>query len=622
MLKNKAGNGLFYCKKYLQFKPIWGIIYPREAIGLARILRTDENKVLVPKNVSIQSKGAVYANVSSSWVSNKDGTGKHADHKKVCIGVLVDPADKQKKNRSRIYMYKNDNFRRLFEKDELPELPSKADSVMVGPYAVARNVSIEYELGQILGSVFGDDCAKMILDLALYMLVEEKAVFQHFPAWTWNHEIFSVDSYSDSTISRMLKPPYITVSKIEKFKRLWAIKVIGQGELYFCYDSTNVNSQAGVFLVQKGHAKDDPSMKQINTDYVVRQKDGLPVTFTQFPGSVNDIRQAPEMIEFFHNLLGDQCPENLRICLICDRGYISVENVLTLDDAGMDFLLVLTRKMDLTTELIDRYGTEVRSSRNYLKGLDQHGMTVPGKLFEGDSKQRYFHIMWNEDLARTHKAELYNHIDAKEAEIARYMAQKTRLSRDQVCNLSEFFGITTVKDGTITVKKKGRGKGTKDEPGYVITGYEREYEEIDAALNRCGFYILVSSQKMTAEEASGRYSKRDCVEKVFQALKSALGMDKYGVASDDSIHGKAMIWFVASILHAVIFDKTAGLRVNNRKEYSLPAIIDQLEMIPADKNLTTGKYVRRYAPTKKQTNILKAFGMTYDDIDEAIAYVV
>ena len=512
------------------------------------------------------SSGYVYANVSSSWVSNKDGTRKHTDHDKICIGVLVNKADKQKVNRSKERMYKNDNYRRLFEKNEFPELPDKADSVMVGPYAVAQNISIEYGLGTLLGDVFGIECARMILDLALYMLVEEKAVFQHFPAWTWNHEIFSEDIYSDSTVSRLLKEPYITVSKIDQFKKLWAIKVIGSGELYFCYDSTNVNSQAGVFLVQKGHAKDDPNMKQINTDYVVRQKDGLPVTFTQFPGSVNDIKQAPEMIEFFHKLLGDQCPEELRICLICDRGYISVENIISLDNANMDFLLVMTKKMDLTAELIDRYGSEVKSSRNYIRELDQHGMTVTGKLFDDDTRIRYFHIMWNEDLAKSHKKEFLAHIDSKEAEIKRYMNQKTRLSNEQVKNLSEFFGITTISDGTIQTNKRGRGKGTKVEPGFIISAYEREYDEIDIYLDRCGFYILTSSKKMTASEASERYSKRDCVEKVFQALKSALGMDKYGVSSDDSIHGKALIWFVASILHAVMFDKTSTLRVNSKKD--------------------------------------------------------
>ena len=99
-------------------------------------------------------------------------------------------------------------------------------------------------------------------------------------------------------------------------------------------------------------------------------------------------------------------------------------------------------------------------------------------------------------------------------------------------------------------------------------------------------------------------------------------MDKYGVASDDSIHGKALIWFVASIFHALLFDKTRELRVNNKKDYTLPAIIDQLDMIPADKNLTTGEYGRRYAPTKKQTAILNALGMSYADLDRIIADMV
>ena len=44
-------------------------------------------------------------------------------------------------------MYKNENYRRLFEKGDLLELPEKADSVMVGPHAVVRKISIECEFG-------------------------------------------------------------------------------------------------------------------------------------------------------------------------------------------------------------------------------------------------------------------------------------------------------------------------------------------------------------------------------------------------------------------------------------------------------------------------------------------
>ena len=50
--------------------------------------------------------------------------------------------------------------------------------------------------------------------------------------------------------------------------------------------------------------------------------------------------------------------------------------------------------------------------------------------------------------------------------------------------------------------------------------------------------------------------------------------------------------------------------------------IHQLDMIPADKDLSTGKYSRRYAPTRKQASILSAFGMTYEDIDQVIVDMV
>lgn len=79
---------------------------------------------------------------------------------------------------------------------------------------------------------------------------------------------------------------------------------------------------------------------------------------------------------------------------------------------------------------------------------------------------------------------------------------------------------------------------------------------------------------------------------------------------------------IASIFHAKLFDKTRELRVNNKKDYTFPAIIDQLDMIPADNNLTTGEYGRRYAPTKKQTAILNALGLTYANLDQIIADMV
>ena len=56
-------------------------------------------------------------------------------------------------------------------------------------------------------------------------------------------------------------------------------------------------------------------------------------------------------------------------------------------------------------------------------------------------------------------------------------------------------------------------------------------------------------------------------------------MDKIGVTTEEAMHGKECIWFVASILHALLFHGTAELRVKDRKSYATPWMIDYLEAI-------------------------------------------
>lgn len=156
------------------------------------------------------------------------------------------------------------------------------------------------------------------------------------------------------------------------------------------------------------------------------------------------------------------------------------------------------------------------------------------------------------------------------------------------------------KTGTLNVKKRGRGKGSKSVDAFTIVTSERNTQAIDLDLSKCGYYILVTSMEMDAGEALLAYSKRDCVEKLFMALKSFLGMNKIGSQTDEGIHAKTLIWFVAAILHSLIFTRTNDLRTTDRKSYTVPSVIDLLEEISSDKNLLTSQYERRYRPNKKQ----------------------
>ena len=586
---------------------------------MSRISRSDSNIYPIPPNCTVSRKtGYVLANATNKYVKNgQTGTNGYSSHDKIGIGYAIDP-ENWKSNR---LMYANSNYFVYFNKAHLPESPSKNDNISIGLFAVVKKLSEESRLSGLLEDVFGIADARMILDLASYMISDETAKFQHYSHWAKGQHLFSKGIRSDTFISSFLKKN-ITVSKINHFKDLWATENIGSGNVYVCYDSTNVNSQAdGVYLVQKGHAKDDSSLPQVNTDYVVRQEDGLPITFMEFPGSIVDIAQATEMIAFFSRIGKDSIKN---IVVTCDRGYISERNVEEFDACGLNFLLMLRRDMTCCRAVLAKYADQVKRNSNYIAEYDEFGMVVHEKIFGRRNEDlRSIVIIWNQQLETSHRNLLYSKLKSQRSELEVAIKRKNQYTKNELENKFSFFLLNTERTGTIEVRKRGRGNSGKTDivDAYSIVDYQDNEEEINKELAYCGYRILASSKETTAKESREAYSKRDCVEKVFQALKTSMGMDVIGVACDDSIHGKSLIWFVASILHSLLFIHLQVLKERDRKHYTVPASIRSLNEITADRNLNTGKYVRRYQLDKRQKSILSAFDITEAHIDAIISKI-
>ena len=526
-------------------------------------------------------------------------------------------------------MYANTQYRLLFlnpfnGKDvELPDPPKQSDSLSIGLYEWARKAAEDSGLSDTLGKVFGSDDAQQILDMAIYMMSRESAVMQHYPAWARDHVLFSDSVRNDTDLGRFLRDN-LTISKIKQFKLKWAVQNLADGKIYLCYDSTNVNCQAeGVFLVQKGHAKDDPALPQVNTDYVIRQSDGLPLTYMHSPGSVSDIVQAQEMLDFFKKIC-KLAGTGVKIVLICDRGYISVKNLKKMKESGIEYILMLRSNFNAYCDLASKYTDELKSYKNKLKtsdGDEKFGLTRTCVLYDG-AEESYAHIIWSEDLYRSKRDAVGVQINEKRKALELFIQN----SKDKCLEVKEFQSFQDLfnlkleeSEPKIIQKKRGRGFETISIPTYKLLGFEDNEEAINREYVKCGIYILVSSEPMTAQEAVNAYSKRDCVEKAFQALKSHLGMDKIGVTTEEAMHGKGLIWFVASILHALLFNGTESLRITDKKHYTIPAMVDILEALKADKDLSDGTYRRRYKVTKRQNDILRQWKIDESLVDEWIA---
>ena len=93
--------------------------------------------------------------------------------------------------------------------------------------------------------------------------------------------------------------------------------------------------------------------------------------------------------------------------------------------------------------------------------------------------------------------------------------------------------------------------------------------------------------------------------------KTGLEYDTFRVHSQDSLESKTYVMFIASIVRNYIFQglKKISIKEKDRKNYTVPAAISELEKISVVKN-SKDVYIRRYGLTKKQKKILGEFEVT------------
>lgn len=140
---------------------------------------------------------------------------------------------------------------------------------------------------------------------------------------------------------------------------------------------------------------------------------------------------------------------------------------------------------------------------------------------------------------------------------------------------------------------------------------EEKTEVIDRELSLCGYFCIVTSEKMTYRDAINLYKSRDVSEKVFRMDKSFLGDKSLRVTTDEAASAKIFIEFIAVILRSKFYICLKEEKKNLDKKpnfMTVPASIRELEKIELGKQ-GDGVYRLDHAVTKTQKTILKAFGL-------------
>ena len=143
--------------------------------------------------------------------------------------------------------------------------------------------------------------------------------------------------------------------------------------------------------------------------------------------------------------------------------------------------------------------------------------------------------------------------------------------------------------------------------------YGRErYKVIDEEIALCGYFVIITSEKMDAADALDLYKSRDASEKLFREDKTFLGNRTMRCQSNEALHAKIFIEFVALIIRNRIHFllKEQMLKTHQKENYmTVPAVIRELEKIEIVRQ-TDGEYYQDYAVTATQKSILKAFDLS------------
>ena len=492
-------------------------------------------------------------------------------------------------------MYPNTNFLKFFPSEELPETKGgahRSGCLRIGTYLVLRRIIAEYHLDEMIGNIIGKNSG-LFLDLAVYSIIAENNAGQYYPDYAFNHPLFTdrMKIYSDSKVSAFINS--ITGDQSRAFLDEWNEKQDHSQKIYISYDSTNKNCQAGdIDFVEYGHPKEDTGAPVINYSVAYDRNNAKPLYYEDYPGSIVDVSQLQYMLE----KAGGYGYKN--VGFILDRGYFSKENIHYMDKYGYEFVIMMKGMKELVKSLVlEVKGTFEEDRRYSIRDYKVSGITVKKQLYPSDEKERYFHIFYNDRKRSSEHEAIEAKIDRMAECLHKHEGTKYEIKGS---GFAKYFDLIYYN------------KGKKDEKFM----YGRELcDVINEEIRLCGYFVIITSEKMTAAQALDLYKSRDASEKLFRGDKSYLGNKSFRVHTSESVHAKIFIEFVALIIRSRFYTcLKEQMQKNGKKNYmTVPAAIRELEKIELIRQ-SDREYRMDYAVTATQKEILKAFNMTAANI--------
>lgn len=537
-----------------------------------------KGKVPIPEGASVYKDGRVIIYLKRGREGRKRVVVGHANGEYDKNGRLLMEPNKKYED-----YCKNDCAKaRTGENGTVRALPP--DVIHVGLYALVLGIVYQLGIYQILIDVYNAQVANGIIDLAMYYILLRHNDINVMAADMNEQLLFSIQPYSDTWFGDLFKhkdePTSLDDANNKEFLIRWVRHV--KTDLFekegldfksaaLSLDGTNWKNQSKTIEeAAVGVAKTGEKTKIVGGMFCVianGKYKGMPLAYCSTKGSDPDAKTSEEMISFFHGF--DLYPE----AILADRAFCTEDFMAGCDRLYIPFLLMMKENYTGAQTMYKLYGDLLRWNYDYrirgqglTFGLSEDGHNVFGPTSKNPDRTANLGEFFSASTAFSNINKFIKSLDKYIKETAQKIEEfeNQRRRQAQTSNLDNATKVTTdiaSKNELINrALNELYGAGieiSKKYQEYLTIEYNLDtdkYEIIEnseAVRKTCdsyGYYCLVSSSALTAQEMSDKYKLRDTSDKVFSDAKSSAGFGAFGIEGTPSFHGKLFSCFIAIII--------------------------------------------------------------------------
>ena len=354
---------------------------------------------------------------------------------------------------------------------------------------------------------------EQMLACAFYMICEGN-VMMYIENWFDVTKVNFTKRMDDIDCSKLFAS--ITEEERRNFFTHW-IEYRRESEM-IVYDVSSISTYSkNIDIAEWGYNRDNDPLPQINLGMYYGVTSTMPVYYDLYNGSIPD----KSYLEFM--MINTLDLGICEVCFVIDRGFVTEENFQCMREHNFSFITALPGSRKETVRLIEVNKAQVKKAANWISEYKVFGFQCPTDLYGHDLQA---HIYYDPVKQNFDVTAMFAKIDKLKQELG-----KISKSKGVTKKFNNYFVINDKTQDTIK--------------------FELDTENIDAIIDRTGYFILLSNNKsLSSNDVIKIYRNRDVIEKNFDQFKNHLDFKRMRTHWTKTTEGKMFIGFIALILRS------------------------------------------------------------------------